>query len=153
MEFVLVGHDETATGKDIVITQKDIRQIQLAKAALHAGCRVLMGCLGVEDIGSITIAGAFGMHIDKVSALNIGLFPWCDPKDISMVGNAAGHGAYLALIDRDKRKEADRMARSIIRHRSGINGKFSERIREGSCNAVQNLSRANGFYEKVSGLT
>lgn len=110
MEFVLVWRHEAATGNDIVFTQKDIRQVQLAKAALYGGCRVLMNHLKIDAIHRITISGAFGMHIDKDSALTIGLFPWCEPANITMVGNAAGHGAYLALIDRDKRKEADRVA-------------------------------------------
>jgi uncharacterized 2Fe-2S/4Fe-4S cluster protein (DUF4445 family) len=61
----------------------------------------------------MVIAGAFGMHIDKRNALTIGLFPWCNPKNIIVVGNAAGHGAYLALVNRDKREEADRIARSV----------------------------------------
>ncbi len=56
------------------------------------------------------IAGAFGLNIDKESALTIGLFPWCDPKKITLVGNAAGHGAYLALLNKQKRKEAEEIA-------------------------------------------
>lgn len=110
MEFVLVWRHESATGNDIVFTQKDIRQVQLAKAALYSGCRVLMEHLKIDAIHSIIISGAFGMHIDKESALTIGLFPWCEQENITMVGNAAGHGAYLALIDREKREEADRVA-------------------------------------------
>ena len=112
-EFVVAWQHETLTGKDIVFTQKDVRQVQLAKAALHGGCRVLMSRLNVDAIHRIVIAGAFGMHIDKKSALTIGLFPHCEPDKIVMVGNAAGHGAYLALIDRDKREEADRIARRV----------------------------------------
>lgn len=112
-EFVIAWNHETATGNEIVFTQKDVRQVQLAKAALNAGCRVLMGHLHADTISSITIAGAFGMHIDARSALVIGLFPHCDLKNITMVGNAAGHGAYLALVDRDKRKEAERVARRV----------------------------------------
>jgi uncharacterized 2Fe-2S/4Fe-4S cluster protein (DUF4445 family) len=57
--------------------------------------------------------GAFGMHIDKESALTVGLLPQCEPNNIVMVGNAAGHGAYLALVDRSKREEADRVARGV----------------------------------------
>jgi uncharacterized 2Fe-2S/4Fe-4S cluster protein (DUF4445 family) len=110
-EFVVARGDETLTRNDIVFTQKDVRQVQLAKAALHGGCRVLMSRLNIDAIHRIVIAGAFGMHIDKESALTIGLFPHCEPDKIVMVGNAAGHGAYLALIDRDKREEADRIAR------------------------------------------
>jgi uncharacterized 2Fe-2S/4Fe-4S cluster protein (DUF4445 family) len=110
MEFVVAWRGETRTGRDIVLTQKDIREIQLAKAALYAGCRVLMDRLKVASIRRMVIAGAFGMHIDKASALTMGLFPPCDPAAIAMVGNAAGHGAYLALMDKEKRKEADRIA-------------------------------------------
>jgi len=110
MEFVLVRNQETATGQDIVLTQKDIRQIQLAKAALYGGCKVLLNHLGVDSVNRMQVAGAFGLNIDKENALTIGLFPWCDPENITLVGNAAGHGAYLALLDREKRKEADQIA-------------------------------------------
>ncbi len=115
MEFVVAWAKETRTGRDIVLTQKDIRQVQLAKAALYAGCKVLMDRLKVTSVHRMAIAGAFGMHIDKVSALAMGLFPPADPDRIIMVGNAAGHGAYLALMDKEKRKEADRIA-SFVTH-------------------------------------
>jgi uncharacterized 2Fe-2S/4Fe-4S cluster protein (DUF4445 family) len=110
MEFVVAWANETRTGRDIVLTQKDIRQVQLAKAALYAGCKVLMDRLKVNSVHRMAVAGAFGMHIDKLSALTIGLFPQADPDRIIMVGNAAGHGAYLALMDKEKRKEADTIA-------------------------------------------
>jgi uncharacterized 2Fe-2S/4Fe-4S cluster protein (DUF4445 family) len=67
----------------------------------------------LESINRIVIAGAFGLHIDKENALVIGLFPYCPPENIIVVGNAAGHGAYLALVNRDKREEADRIARTV----------------------------------------
>jgi uncharacterized 2Fe-2S/4Fe-4S cluster protein (DUF4445 family) len=72
-----------------------------------------MNRLGVEILPRMVIAGAFGMHIDKENALTIGLFPWCEPERIFMVGNAAGHGAYLALVDKSKREEAARIAREV----------------------------------------
>jgi uncharacterized 2Fe-2S/4Fe-4S cluster protein (DUF4445 family) len=112
-EFVLVPGPDTATGRDIVLTQKDIRQIQLAKAALQGGCRILMGRLGLTEVPKIFVAGAFGMHIDVENALAIGLFPPCDPGNIVSIGNAAGHGAYLALVNRAKRNEAERVAQSV----------------------------------------
>ncbi len=112
-EFVMAFRGETRTGRDVVLTQKDIREVQLAKAALYAGCRVLMDRLKVTSIDRIAIAGAFGMHIDKGSAITLGLFPPVDPGRIVMVGNAAGHGAYLALMNAEKRKEADRIARFV----------------------------------------
>lgn len=112
-EFVVAWKQETSTRDDIVFTQKDVRQVQLAKAALHGGCRVLMSHLNIDVLRGLTIAGAFGMHIDKESALTLGLFPQCEPNNIGMVGNAAGHGAYLSLVDRSKRDEADRVARMV----------------------------------------
>jgi len=128
IEFVVAWKHETLTKDDIVFTQKDVRQVQLAKAALHAGCRVLMGHFGIDDLPRLTIAGAFGMHIDKESALTIGLFPRCQPSNIITVGNAAGHGAYLALVDRSKREEADRVARGVthleLAMEEGFQGEF-----------------------------
>jgi uncharacterized 2Fe-2S/4Fe-4S cluster protein (DUF4445 family) len=112
-EFLFVPGDETRTDRDIVLTQKDIRQIQLAKAALQGGCKILMNHFKIDSINRIVIAGAFGLHIDKENALTIGLFPYCPPENIIVVGNAAGHGAYLALVNRDKREEADRIARTV----------------------------------------
>ncbi len=114
MEFLLIPKEETATGQDIVLTQPDIRQIQLAKAAVFSGCKVLLNHLGLDSINRIKVAGAFGHHIDKENALAIGLFPWCDPKNVTLVGNAAGHGAYLALLNKEKRKEADQVADRVI---------------------------------------
>lgn len=112
-EFLFVPAAETGIGRDIVLTQKDIRQIQLAKAAVQGGCRVMMRHFNLNSINRIVIAGAFGLHIDKENALAIGLFPYCPPENILVVGNAAGHGAYLALVDRKKREEADKVARTV----------------------------------------
>jgi uncharacterized 2Fe-2S/4Fe-4S cluster protein (DUF4445 family) len=112
-EFLFVPGVETGIDRDIVLSQKDIRQIQLAKAAVQAGCKILMNHFKLDSINRIVIAGAFGLHIDKENALTIGLFPYCPPENIIVVGNAAGHGAYLALVNRDKRAEADRIARTV----------------------------------------
>ncbi len=112
-EYVIAWKDETGTGSDIVLTQKDIRQIQLAKGALQGGCRVLMSHFGLKSIDRVVIAGAFGMHIDKENALVLGLFPPCEPDGIFVVGNAAGHGAYLALLDRETRVEANKIAAEV----------------------------------------
>ncbi len=67
----------------------------------------------IDSINRIVIAGAFGLHIDKENALTIGLFPYCPTENIIVVGNAAGHGAYLALVNKDKSEEADRVARTV----------------------------------------
>ncbi len=112
-EIVMEWADRTAMGKDIVITQKDIREVQLAKAALYSGTRILLKHLGVEDIERIVLAGAFGSYIDRESAMAIGLFPRCDLEDVVTVGNAAGQGARMALLSRAKRTEADEIARAV----------------------------------------
>ena len=112
-EFVLAWPEETGERWAITISQRDIRQVQLAKAALRAGCEVLMKRYGVDAVPRIVLAGAFGMHIDVQSALTIGLLPPSSPERITASGNAAGHGAYLALMDREKRAEAERIARSV----------------------------------------
>ncbi len=112
-EFVIARADETSIGNDIVICQKDIRAIQLAKGAMYAGAKTMMNRLGIDKIDKVILAGAFGSYIDKESAAVIGLFPDCAPKNIYAVGNAAGDGARMALLNTDKRKEADIMARQV----------------------------------------
>jgi uncharacterized 2Fe-2S/4Fe-4S cluster protein (DUF4445 family) len=112
-EFVIAWARETAINHDIVICQKDIRAVQLAKGAMYSGARLMMNRLGVSKIDKVILAGAFGSYIDKESAAVIGLFPDCDLKNVHAVGNAAGDGARIALLDVDKRKEADVMARRV----------------------------------------
>ncbi|MFH1135407.1 MAG: ASKHA domain-containing protein [Pseudomonadota bacterium] len=112
-EFVLAPAPETALGRDVVVTLKDIRQVQLAKAALYAGCRLLLRKMGVERPDRIKIAGAFGFHIDRRLALVLGLFPRVPLEAVLSVGNAAGDGCRLALLDRAKRREADELAQRI----------------------------------------
>ena len=99
--------------RDIVVTQKDVRAVQLAKAALYAGAKILMQQCGVEKIDEIILAGAFGSYIDKSNALKLGLFPDCHLDNVKVVGNAAGSGARLALLNTDKRTEAKNISRKI----------------------------------------
>jgi uncharacterized 2Fe-2S/4Fe-4S cluster protein (DUF4445 family) len=112
-EFVLAWSPETVIGKDVVITQNDIRQIQLAKAAIYAGSKLMLRRMNLQRPDRIKIAGAFGNHIDIHLALVLGLFPDCALEKISSVGNAAGDGCRAALLDRKKREEADRIARRV----------------------------------------
>jgi uncharacterized 2Fe-2S/4Fe-4S cluster protein (DUF4445 family) len=112
-EFVIARADETSIGHDIVICQRDIRAIQLAKGAMYSGAKTMMNRLGIDKIDKVILAGAFGSYIDKESAAVIGLFPDCDPQNVYAVGNAAGDGARMALLNTDKRKEADVMARQV----------------------------------------
>ena len=112
-EFILAFKEESSIGKDIVITQKDIRQIQLAKGALYAGCKLMMKRMGVEKVDKVKIAGAFGTHVDRTKALVMGLFPDCKVENIFGVGNAAGDGCRAALLNVQKRVEANWCSRNV----------------------------------------
>lgn len=112
-EFVIAWANETSIGKDVVISQKDIRQIQLGKGALYTGCKLMLRRMGLTKVDTIKIAGAFGTHVDKTKALIMGLFPDCDLENVLAVGNAAGDGARAALLNREKRTEANWVSRNV----------------------------------------
>lgn len=112
-EFVIAWKDETAIEKEITITQQDVRNVQLAKGAIYAGAKLMMRRLGIEKLDKVILAGAFGSYIDTEGAMVLGMFPDCDPKKVYAVGNAAGDGARIALLNRDKRLEADEIARKV----------------------------------------
>jgi uncharacterized 2Fe-2S/4Fe-4S cluster protein (DUF4445 family) len=112
-EFVLAWAEETSIEKDVVITQRDVRQIQLAKGALHAGCKLMMRRMGMDNMDKIKIAGAFGTHVDREKALIMGLFPDCEIEKILSIGNAAGDGCRAALLNRAKRDEANWVSRNV----------------------------------------
>ena len=112
-EFVIAWARETSIGQDIVITQDDVRAIQLAKGAMYAGAKIMMRTFGVEKVDEVILAGAFGSYIDKESAALLGLFPDCSIENIRSVGNAAGDGARMALLNLGKRSEANEWARQV----------------------------------------
>jgi uncharacterized 2Fe-2S/4Fe-4S cluster protein (DUF4445 family) len=87
--------------------------MQLAKGALYTGCKILMKRYGVEEVDKVLLAGAFGSYIDKEASMVIGMFPDCDLKKVKAIGNAAGDGARIALLNRKKREEANVTARKI----------------------------------------
>jgi uncharacterized 2Fe-2S/4Fe-4S cluster protein (DUF4445 family) len=101
-------------GQDpITISQKDVRELQLAKAAIRAGIQALVAALGLTeaDIEQVIIAGAFGTFIDVKSAVLIGMLPPLPLERFSQVGNAAGTGARMALISTSQRAKAAEIAR------------------------------------------
>jgi uncharacterized 2Fe-2S/4Fe-4S cluster protein (DUF4445 family) len=112
-EFVVAWARETAIGQDITISTADVRAVQLAKGALYSGAKVMMKVLGVDRLDTVILAGGFGSYIDPERAMILGMFPDCDLKRVISVGNAAGDGARIALLNREKRKEADRIAREV----------------------------------------
>jgi uncharacterized 2Fe-2S/4Fe-4S cluster protein (DUF4445 family) len=109
-EFVIAWPEETSLQGAITISQQDVRNVQLAKGALYAGAKLMMKKLGIVKLDRVILAGAFGSYIDKTEAMILGMFPDCDLDCVSSVGNAAGDGARIALLNRDKRREADEMA-------------------------------------------
>jgi uncharacterized 2Fe-2S/4Fe-4S cluster protein (DUF4445 family) len=106
------------------ITQNDVRAIQLAKAALFAGVRLLMDRLGVERVDRIRLAGAFGSHIDVKYAMVLGMIPDCDLGQVSSAGNAAGTGARIALLDQSSRHTIEELVRRVEKIETAIEPKF-----------------------------
>jgi uncharacterized 2Fe-2S/4Fe-4S cluster protein (DUF4445 family) len=114
-EYVIAWSEETSIGRDIPITQQDVRQIQLAKAALFTAARTLLKRSGLQSPDKIILAGGFGSYIDKEKAMLIGLIPDCDLENVYAVGNAAGDGARIALLNLEKRQEIESVTRRVER--------------------------------------
>jgi uncharacterized 2Fe-2S/4Fe-4S cluster protein (DUF4445 family) len=111
--FVLADPGQSATARPIVVSQADVRAIQLAKAALYAGVKLLMRHKGVTRVDRVAMAGAFGSYIDPLHAMVLGMIPDCDLSRVVPVGNAAGDGARIALLNREQRLEAERLSRWV----------------------------------------
>ena len=115
VEFVLAWGNETMTGKEITVTQKDINEIQLAKAAIFTGCTILMRRKNVkrEDLDRVFIAGAFGGYINPENAKFIGLVPDVPTEKMRFVGNTAITGAKMALISNEARETAEMLSKKV----------------------------------------
>ena len=128
----LVANDRTWSfllhdGKQkIVVTQNDVRQIQLAKAALYAGVKLLLDRAGLDSVDRIRLAGAFGSHIDTKYAMVLGLIPDCPLDKVESAGNAAGTGARIALLNVKARREIESIVRTIEKVETAIEPKFQE---------------------------
>lgn len=110
----------------IVVTQNDVRAIQLAKAALYAGVKLLMDKQGISHLDRIGLAGAFGTFIDPKYAMVLGLIPDCDLEKVKAVGNAAGTGARMCLLNRDYRREIEKTVKEIEKIETALEPKFQE---------------------------
>ncbi len=110
----------------ITVTQNDIRAIQLAKAALYAGIKLLMEKQGVDHVDTIRFAGAFGSFIDPKYAMVLGLIPDCDLSEVKAVGNAAGTGALMALLNRGHRREIEQVVGRIEKIETALEGNFQQ---------------------------
>ncbi len=110
----------------IIISQNDVRQIQLAKAALYAGVKLLMDRLGIEKVQRIRLAGAFGSHIDVKYAMVLGLIPDCVLEQVTSAGNAAGNGARIALMNANSRREVESLVHNVEKIETAVEPKFQE---------------------------
>ncbi len=132
---------------EIRITQNDVRAIQLAKAALYAGARLLMDRLGIDQVDRIVLAGAFGSHIDVKYAMILGLIPDCDLAHVYAAGNAAGTGARIALLNQTARDEIQRIVRGVEKVETAVEPQFQAHFVEAmgiphSTAAFPNLAKA-----------
>ena len=109
------------------MTQNDVRAVQLAKAALHAGARLLMDHYGVDQVDEIRLAGAFGSHIDPLYAMVLGMIPDCDLERVSAAGNAAGVGAMMVLaVRRGAGSEIEALRLAIEKVETAVEPRFQE---------------------------
>ena len=108
------------------IMQNDVRAIQLGKAALYAGVRLLMERMGIDKVDRIRLAGAFGSHIDVKYAMVLGMIPDCDLSEVSSAGNAAGTGARIALLDQGSRQEIEQLVRRVEKIETAVEPRFQE---------------------------
>ncbi len=125
--FAYVLHRGTP---ELRITQNDVRAIQLAKAALYAGVALLMERLGIERVDRIRLAGAFGSHIDVKYAMILGMIPDCELAQVRSVGNAAGTGARIALLDSTSRAVIESLVRRIEKVETAIEPRFQQHFVE-----------------------
>jgi uncharacterized 2Fe-2S/4Fe-4S cluster protein (DUF4445 family) len=113
-----------------VITQNDVRAIQLAKAALYAGARLLMDQLDRDTVDDIRLAGAFGSQIDPLHAMVLGLIPDCNLSRVRAAGNAAGTGALIALLSGAARREIESVVRRVEKIETAVEPRFQEHFVE-----------------------
>ena len=113
-------------GPRILVTQGDIRAIQLAKSALYAGARLLMDELHIDTVDRVVLAGAFGAHISPKHAVVLGMIPDAPLNKVFSAGNAAGTGARIALCNVAARDEVERVVREIHKVETAIEPRFQE---------------------------
>ena len=133
-------HDGTGDGGPLItITNRDIREIQMAKAALYSGARLLMDKFGVDKVDRVVLAGAFGAHISPKHAMVLGMIPDAPLEKVTSAGNAAGTGARIALLNTGARAEIEATVRAIHKVETAIEPRFQEHFVNASAipNAVE----------------
>ena len=113
---------------NVVVTQNDVRAIQLAKAALHAGFRLLMDKMELKSVDRVVLAGAFGTHIDPKYAMVLGMIPDCALENVRAAGNSAGTGARMALLNKGARREIEAVVRDIEKIETAVEASFQDQF-------------------------
>jgi uncharacterized 2Fe-2S/4Fe-4S cluster protein (DUF4445 family) len=124
--YILADATQTTNDQPLLITQADVRNVQLAKAALYAGAKLLMNRAEIEKVDRVVLAGAFGSYIDPKHAMILGLIPDCDLSNVHAVGNAAGDGARIALLNRKKRGEAQELVEWVRYVETAVSPRFQD---------------------------
>ncbi|MBL6781866.1 MAG: DUF4445 domain-containing protein [Alphaproteobacteria bacterium] len=110
----------------VTITQNDIRAIQLAKAALYAGFRLLMDKLNIDHVDDVVLAGAFGTHIEPKYAMVLGMIPDCELDHVRSAGNSAGTGARICLLNKTQRRQVEQIVRNIEKIETAVEPAFQD---------------------------
>lgn len=116
----------SGTSPALKVMQNDVRAIQLGKAALYAGIRLLMERLGIDKVDRIRLAGAFGSHIDVKYAMVLGMIPDCELDQVSSAGNAAGTGARIALLNQQSRRDIEQLVLRVEKIETAVEPRFQE---------------------------
>ena len=122
----LVYDGSNSGGPKITVTNRDIREIQMAKAALYSGARLLMDKFEVDNVDRIVLAGAFGAHISPKHAMILGMIPDCNIEKVTSAGNAAGTGARIALLNRSARNDIEVTVKEIHKIETALEPRFQE---------------------------
>lgn len=134
-------------GPTITVTNPDIRAIQMAKAALYSGARLLMDKFGVDKVDRVVLAGAFGAHISAKHAMVLGMIPDCQLDKVTSAGNAAGTGARIALLNTEARGEIEETVRNIEKIETAVEPRFQEHFVNAS--AIPNSAEPFPILETV----
>ena len=125
--YSFLVYDATENGgPKITVTNRDIREIQMAKAALYSGARLLMDKFNVDKVDRVVLAGAFGAHISPKHAMVLGMIPDAPLDKVTSAGNAAGTGARIALLNREARIEIEATVRAIHKIETALEPRFQE---------------------------
>ncbi|UWS77936.1 ASKHA domain-containing protein [Phaeobacter sp. G2] len=143
----LVWDGSAEGGPKITITNPDIRAIQMAKAALYSGARLLMDKFGVDTVDRVVLAGAFGAHISAKHAMVLGMIPDCPIDKVTSAGNAAGTGARIALLNTKARSEIEQTVRRIEKIETAVEPRFQEHFVNAS--AIPNSKEPFPILESI----